>query len=84
MPFSNEEKRDMIEIYYASHRNARITSDAYFDRYPEREQPAQNYFLSLHRNLAEYGSFFKPRQKNNRENQINERAVLQAVSKIKK
>lgn len=84
MPFSNEEKRDMLQIYYASHRNAQITSETYLQRYPEREQPAQNYFLLLHRNLADYGSFIKPRRRYNRRDNVNEMAVLQAVSELKK
>ncbi|KAI4469892.1 hypothetical protein MML48_1g01256 [Holotrichia oblita] len=41
MPFSSEEKRNMLEIYYASHRNVQVTSETYLQRYPERQQPAQ-------------------------------------------
>lgn len=62
MPYSSEEKRDMLEIYYASHRNVQVTSETYLHRYPERRQPAQNYFLFLHRNLAEFGAFSKPKR----------------------
>lgn len=81
MPFSSEEKRDMLEIYYASRRNVQITSETYLQRYPEREQPAQNYFLSLHRNLGKYGSFCKPRRRYGGRQNENEVAILQAVSK---
>lgn len=82
MPFSHEEKRDMLEIYYASHKNVRVTSEAYLQRYPERQQPALNYFLLLHRNLGEFGSFCKPRRYGARPPNANEAEILQAVSKF--
>lgn len=80
MSYSSEEKRDMLEMYYKSHRNVNVTSETYLRKYPEREQPAKTYYLSLHRNLGEYGSFSKPQMTYN--NRLNEREddVLQAVS----
>lgn len=83
MPFSSEEKRDMLEIYYLSHRNVQITSEIYLQRYPERQQPAPNYFLFLHRNLAEFGAFSKPHRRVHRPNE-NEAEILRAVSEMLK
>lgn len=78
-PFLNEEKRNMLMIYYTLHKNAQTTAEEYLLRYPEREQPVRNNFLSLHRNLEEYGAFCKPRTKyGNRPNE-HEEAVIQVV-----
>ncbi|KAI4457162.1 lactosylceramide 4-alpha-galactosyltransferase alpha- 14-galactosyltransferase [Holotrichia oblita] len=81
MPFSSEEKRDMLEIYYASHRNVQVTSETYLQRYPERQQPGQTYFPLLHRNLGDFGSFCKPRKYDARPPHENEVDILQRVPK---
>lgn len=77
--FSNEEKRDMLEIYYSSRRNDQISSETYLQRFPERRQPGRRYFLSLHRNLGEYGSFAKSRQRYGNRPAEYEEEILQSV-----
>lgn len=61
--FSNMEKRDMLRIYYSSNRNSRISCEQYLIQYPERVQPHENIFARLDKNLVEFGSFSKPRDK---------------------
>jgi len=39
-----------------------LQNHTYLQWYPERQQPAQNYFLVLYPNLAEFGAFSKPRK----------------------
>ena len=63
MPFSNEEKRDMLRVYYFCNRNNQRASDMYFQEYPERNQPHITFFKKLDFNVKEYGSVDKPRQK---------------------
>lgn len=70
--FSNSEKRDMLRIYYVSHRNSRISSERYLNEFPERLQPHENFFAKLDRNLSEFGSFSKPRNKYGRRIDPNE------------
>lgn len=79
MDFTNEEKRDMIKIYYKYDRNSVRTSEEYLLLYPERRQPNRTMFKFLDENLAEFGSFKKPRKKygermdeETKENVINE------------
>ena len=79
MEFTNEEKRDMVKLYYKNDRNSVKTSEVYLNSYPERRQPHRTLFKLLDRNLAEYGSFEKPRQKygdrmdeESKENIVNE------------
>lgn len=63
MRFSNEEKRDMIKIYYQRNRNYVEALQEYFRRYPERPQPSKSFIRKLDQNMAEYGSFSKKREK---------------------
>lgn len=80
MPFSNEEKRDMMQMYYRCNRQVRNTSVAYLEAYPERRQPNETYFLKLHKRLSEDGSFCKNRTNyGSRISQENRDAILQAV-----
>ncbi|KAI4465388.1 hypothetical protein MML48_3g00012690 [Holotrichia oblita] len=74
MDFSDEEKRDMLECYYANYSNSVIASAIYFQKYPERQQPYRAFFSKLDRNISLYGSFRKTRKKygdcsNNNENE---------------
>ncbi|XP_074035636.1 uncharacterized protein [Leptinotarsa decemlineata] len=62
MAFTNEEKRDIIQIYYKYDRNSVRTSEMYLNLYPERRQPHRTRF-KLDRNTTEFGSFEKPRKK---------------------
>lgn len=48
----------------------------------ERQQPAQNYFLFLHRNVGEFGSFGKPKKYGTRPPNENEPNILQALTKL--
>ena len=79
MNFTNNEKRDMLEIYYASQRNAKLSSEAYLQRYPERRQPHRTSFLLLHRNLGEFGAFTKGRRRYNKQTVENEEDILLSV-----
>ncbi|KAL1488761.1 hypothetical protein ABEB36_014560 [Hypothenemus hampei] len=53
----------MIKIYYACNRNAQLSSERYLQENPDRHQPHMSYFSRLDSNLAEFGSFIKPRRK---------------------
>lgn len=80
MPFSNEQQRDMMQIYYACNRNVKNTSAAYLQTYPERRQPNETYFLKLHRNLSEHECFHKKRTSyGSRALQVNRDAIVQVV-----
>lgn len=61
--YSNEEKADMIRIYYLCQRNSQEAAAMYFNNYPERMQPAVNMFQRLERNIKNYGSFNNLRKK---------------------
>lgn len=61
--YSNEEKGDMLKVYYSCQRNSQRASEMYFNEYPERRQPAVNIFQKLDRNIRNYGSFGKVRDK---------------------
>lgn len=63
MSYTNEENRDMLRLYFIHQRNSNRASEAYFQEFPERRQPHYSCFARLDRNLAEYGSFHKPRNK---------------------
>jgi hypothetical protein len=74
--YSNEEKLDMIECYFASQRNSNIALDRYFENYPERQQPNLQYFSKLVRNLLNFGSFEKPRPKSYaKENEVRDNNI---------
>lgn len=78
--FSPEEQRDMIQIYYAKNRNSRNAANDYFEKYPERSQPNESYFLKLHRNLGEFGQLNAKRLKyGNRLPLENREAIIQSV-----
>lgn len=81
MPFSSEEKRDMIRIYYISNRNSKTACERYLLEYPERRQPHYSYFANIDINLAQYGSFVKPRVKYGRRiDPEEEQIILNTVS----
>lgn len=63
MPFSNQEKSDMLRIYFLCQRNCYRSTEMYFEQYPEKPQPHYTYFKRLEFNMKEYGSFIKPRKK---------------------
>ena len=74
--YSNEEKLDMVECYFASQRNSNIASDRYFENYPERHQPNVQYFSKLVRNLLSFGSFEKHRPKSYaKENEVRDNTI---------
>lgn len=54
--FSDEERRDMLRIYYLYNRNPDLASHRYLYEYPERSQPYKT-FLKLHENIADCESF---------------------------
>lgn len=55
--FSNEDKLDMLEMYFQAHRNSVEASRLYQEHFPERPQPNQRYFRKLIINLLNFGSF---------------------------
>lgn len=61
--FSNEEKRDMLRMYYLCQRNGTEAEAAYLQRYPERRQPHRSLFLRLDYNISHFGTLRKPRRK---------------------
>lgn len=61
--FSNEEKRDMLKLYYICRRNGTEAANMYFETYPERRQPDRSLFHKIDSNISNYGSFSKPRLK---------------------
>lgn len=63
MEFTNNEKLDMVEVYFLSNRNGSAASIAYQDKYPDRRAPNRKYFKKLIENLAANGSFVKKRQR---------------------
>ena len=42
--YSNDEKVDMLEIYFKSNRNTKAAALAYEEQFPERQQPNQRHF----------------------------------------
>lgn len=62
MNFSHQERRDMIECYILSNKNATEAANEYFRRYLDRRQPCFKTFKRLYDNLGQYGSFDRPRK----------------------
>jgi len=54
---SHSEKFDLILVYNECHRNSRQAAQLYAESYPNRYQPAHNYFLKLEKQIRIYGSF---------------------------
>lgn len=79
IPYSNEEKFDMLALYLQSHRNADITSARYLEMYPERRQPHKTQFRKIVVNLINHGAFEQPRS-GYTENENRNRNILQAVN----
>lgn len=63
MAFSNQEKLNMLQMFYLAHRSPLIASNNYLEAYPERRQPHSTMFLRLERNLRDHGSFTQGRQR---------------------
>lgn len=61
--YSFLEKRDMLECYIESGKNAEAACALYFQRYPERSQPSGKLMCRIWSNLEIYGRFNKPRSK---------------------
>lgn len=56
--YSNEEKVDMIELYFKLNRNANAAGEAYAQQFPEWNQLHQRQFRYLVIiNLINYGTF---------------------------
>lgn len=54
---SHTEKLVMILVFNECHQNSRQALQLYAERYPNRYQPAHNYFLRLQNQIRTYGSF---------------------------
>jgi len=54
---SYSEQLDMIIIFDECHRNSHQAAQLYDEIYPNRYQPAHNYFLRLENQIRTYGSF---------------------------
>ena len=76
MEFSHLEKRDIVECYILSNKNAVRAADEYFRHYFDRRQPSLPQFKRLYDNLGEYGSFTRPRRKRG----VNEAAQVNALA----
>lgn len=77
-----EDKYNMIIIYGKCHENAAKATHTYRTRFPGRPTPTPKTFVSLSKNLLNYGSFKKPkrtRRKNVRTDE-NTALVLQTVN----
>lgn len=79
MNFSNQEKRDMVECYILSHKNAVQAAQQYFERYFDRRQPSLPTFKRLYDNLGEYGSFCNL---NKTAKGINEEAEVNVLARV--
>ncbi|XP_048521345.1 uncharacterized protein LOC125504267 isoform X2 [Dendroctonus ponderosae] len=79
MNYSNKEKRDMIETYIRSDKNARRVSDYYFERHFDRRQRSLKTLKRLYENLGTYGSFTQPRNEDKAINEAVEVNVLAIV-----
>lgn len=62
MEFSNDEKVDMLEIYFRCRKNSSMAANLYAERYPDRVTPNRKTFTKLVGNLRLHGSFVKKRQ----------------------
>lgn len=47
MAFSNEEKLDMLEIFYRSNKSGDLASQRYLEAFPERPQPHRTFFFEV-------------------------------------
>lgn len=78
--FSDEEKRDMIAVYFYCRRNTTSASAEYFRLYPERPQPHRTIFRRLEMALKEKGAFRTAKRGGpSRMNEENETVVLAHV-----
>lgn len=74
--YSNDEKLDMIEVYFKANRNTQAAAHAYEEQFPERHQPDERHFRFLVVNLLAYGSFSKPKPKTYIKNNDERDAVI--------
>lgn len=65
MDRSNNERVDMIEVYFLSRKNCTLAAETYAERYPERPTPDRRSFKKLVNNLREHGSFTYKKQRRN-------------------
>lgn len=59
--YSNEEKVDMLDVYFKANRNTENACTRYAERFPERQQPHRTIFRRLVSNLQNFGSFEQKR-----------------------
>jgi hypothetical protein len=74
--YSNDEKEDMLAIYFKSNRSTEAAALAYEEQFPERRQPNQKHFRFLVTNLLAYGSFVKPNPKTYTKNNEARDAII--------
>jgi len=55
MPFSFEEKADMLKVYFKCNENSREALAAYRQEFPDRQAPHRTYFASLENALRNFG-----------------------------
>ncbi|KAG5889355.1 hypothetical protein JTB14_033449 [Gonioctena quinquepunctata] len=78
--YTNEEKRDMYEVYIKPNRNSFKAQQRYGELYPEKTTPNIKMFRRLSTTLLAHNSFIKPRGPYVRRNEpINDINVLAQI-----
>jgi hypothetical protein len=63
MDQTNEEKLDMVEMYFLCRKNCSLAASTYAERYPDRWRPNRKSFKKIIDNLRNFGSFKKKKQR---------------------
>lgn len=82
---SHSDKLDMLLVFNECHRNSRQAAQLYAERYPNRYQPAHNYFLRLENQIRTYGSFGNRgnrRQIPQAQAEVNEETEIQVLAYV--
>lgn len=72
--YTEEEKKDMYDVYIRCYRNETRSAQTYLDLYPDRQQPSKRMFSYISKNMAEHSSVKKRRtryQVRHTDNEIN-------------
>lgn len=61
--YSNEERADMMLAFGEAQKNASLAARIYAQKFPHRCHPDHRTISAMFSNLTNYGSFFKPRER---------------------